>query len=284
MKKILTFLLLLTLVFSLSACSLCGNKTEKENKEKYEQALVLIEEGRDIEAYRLLYQAKEYSPAQAKIDEMLANDYSLQYRAAKIGYTVKFGRYEQDNDTTNGSEPIEWTVIKSENGKLMLLANNVLDCRKYYIDTPERYYTWAGSNMCDWLNSDFLLNAFLEGEREKICLTPVETYEEDLGTDESVNLKVFILSHEEYYKFDYTTIRQNYINDIKLSEYAKARYKEYGYASTGTSLVSNHFVFRDANEYGLYYLRGNKEKTELDYSTVSMFRYYNIRPVIWIEY
>lgn len=284
MKKILVFLLVLTLVFSLSACNLYGNKTEKENKEKYEQALVLIEEGRDIEAYRLLYQAKEYSPAQAKIDEMLANDYFLQYRAAEIGYTVKFGRYEQDNDTANGSEPIEWTVIKSENGKLMLLANNVLDCQKYYIDTPERYYTWAGSNMCDWLNSEFLLNAFLEGEREKISLTPVETYEEDLGTDESVNLKVFILSHEEYYKFDYTTIRQNYINDIELSEYAKARYQEYGYASTGTSLVSNHFVFRDANEYGLYYLRKNKEKTELDYSTVGMFRYYNMRPVIWIEY
>lgn len=284
MKRILTFLLLLTLVFSLSACNLYGNKTEKENKEKYEQALVLIEEGRDVEAYRLLYQAKEYSPAQAKIDEMLANDYSLQYRAAEIGHTVKFGRYEQDNDVTNGNEPIEWTVIKSESGKLMLFANNVLDCQKYYIDTPERYYTWADSNICAWLNNDFLNNAFLEGEREKIILTPVETYEEDLGTDESVNLKVFILSHEEYNEFDYTTIRQNYINDIKLSEYAKARYKEYGYASTGTSLVSNHFIFRDANEYGLYYLSGNKEKSKLNYSTVGMFRYYNIRPVIWIEY
>lgn len=284
MKRIVTFLLLLTLVFSLSACNLYGNKTEKENKEKYEQALVLLEEGRDVEAYRLLYQAKEYSPAQAKIDEMLANDYSIQYRAAEIGHTVKFGRYEQDNDATNGNEPIEWTVIKSESGKLMLFANNVLDCQKYYLDTPEQYYTWADSNICAWLNNDFLNNAFLEGEREKIILTPVETYEEDLGTDESVNQKVFILSHEEYNEFDYTTIRQNYINDIKLSEYAKVRYKEYGYASTGTSLVSNHFIFRDANEYGLYYLSGNKEKSKLNYSTVGMFRYYNIRPVIWIEY
>ncbi len=283
MKKILAFFLLITIAFSLSACDLYGIKTEKENKEKYEQALVLIEEGKDVEAYQLLYLAKNYSPAQSKINEMLANDYSLQYRAAEIGHTVKFGRYEQDNDTTNGSEPIEWTVIKSENGKLMLLANSVLDCQKYYIETSD-YYTWADSNICAYLNNDFLFNAFLEGEREMIISTPVVTHEKDLGTDESVNLKVFILSREEYNEFDYATIRRNYINDIKLSEYAKARYKEYGYAKTGTSLATTHFVFRDANEYGLYYLSGNKENSKLNYSTVGMFRYYNIRPVIWIEY
>lgn len=284
MKRLLAIFILFAMIFSLTACDLYGVQSEKENKEKYEQALVLIEEGKEIEAYRLLYQAKDYSPAQEKINELLANDYSLQYRAAEVGYTVKFGRYEQDNNTNNGKETIEWTVLKSEDGKLMLLSKNVLDCQKYYINTPEKYYTWADSNICYWLNNDFLTNAFLEGEREKIIPTSVKTYEEDLGKDESVTLKVFVLSSKEYKEFDYDTIRKDLINNIELTSYANARYKEFGYAKTGTSLVHTHFIFRDANEYGLYYLSGSSEKSNLSYSTVGMFRYYNIRPVIWIEY
>ena len=30
------------------------------------------------------------------------------------GDTVVFGSYEQDNDLTNGQEPLEWIVLKTE--------------------------------------------------------------------------------------------------------------------------------------------------------------------------
>lgn len=280
MKKACSIWLIFALVFSLSACQLYGD--EGKNREKYEEALTLIEKGKEVEAYRLLYQAKEYPPAQEKIDEMLINDYMLQYRAAEVGHTVRFGRFEQDNDLGNGKEDIEWTVISMQDGKLMLLADYVLDCRQYYTANPEKYYTWADSDICDWLNNDFLREAFLEGERDIIVRVPVVTYEEGPQANQTAYLKVFLLSHEEYYGFD-TSIKREYIDQIRLSAYTEARYKE-GFHKTGTALVRNHFIFRDANKDGLYYLTGNSKAAYLNCSTSRMHGYYNIRPVIWLEY
>lgn len=207
---------------------------------------------------------------------------ALQYRAAEVGHTVRFGRFEQDNDLGNGKEDIEWTVIGMQDGKLMLLADYVLDCRQYYTANPEKYYTWADSDICDWLNNDFLREAFLEGERDSIVRVPVVTYEEGPQTSQTAYLKVFLLSHEEYYGFD-TSIKREYIDQIRLSAYTEARYSE-GFHKTGAALVRNHFIFRDANKDGLYYLTGNSKAAYVNYSTSRMHGYYNIRPVIWLEY
>ena len=39
-----------------------------------------------------------------------------------IGETVYFGHYEQDNNLSNGKEPIEWIVLDVQNGKSFLLT------------------------------------------------------------------------------------------------------------------------------------------------------------------
>lgn len=45
------------------------------------------------------------------------------------GQLVRFGSYEQDNDTSNGKEPIEWIVLSvdEEQGRALLLSRYVLD-------------------------------------------------------------------------------------------------------------------------------------------------------------
>lgn len=282
-KKAIAIILFLLILFSLPSCALYGRdkKEEQEIKEKYEQALSLLDEGKEIDAYRLLYQVKEYSPAKIKINEMLANDFSLQYRAAELGYTVKFGRCEQDNDITNGSEDIEWTVIKSENGKLMLLANKILDCQKYYTGVPEKNYTWADSYMCAWLNGDFFLNSFLEGERDKVCITPITTYEPYLKREEISNCKVFLLSLDEYYAFshDMDSPAGDCIDQIEVSDYAKYLYK----SSTG-EISGKTFALRNMNEYGVYCLSMNSRGVASTGYSSGMIQYFYVRPVIWIEY
>ena len=35
--------------------------------------------------------------------------------------TVRFGRYDQDNDPENGPEPIEWIVLEEKDGKRLCL-------------------------------------------------------------------------------------------------------------------------------------------------------------------
>jgi hypothetical protein len=51
-----------------------------------------------------------------------------------VGETVSFGRYEQDKYLPNTWEPINWRVLAVEDGKALLLAERVLDCRP---TTPE---------------------------------------------------------------------------------------------------------------------------------------------------
>ena len=48
-----------------------------------------------------------------------------------IGSTVLFGAYEQDNNSNNGKEKIEWTIIDKFDNELLLLSKNVLDVIPY---------------------------------------------------------------------------------------------------------------------------------------------------------
>ena len=48
------------------------------------------------------------------------------------GDTVVFGSYEQDNDLTNGKEPLEWIVLKTEEGRAMLITRYLIDARAYH--------------------------------------------------------------------------------------------------------------------------------------------------------
>lgn len=84
------------------------NAAEEENKARYEQALQLLETGEIQQAYRLLYAAKGYSLANQKLEELRLEDYTVQYRYAEVGDTVKIGRFEQDNHTENGSEEFRY--------------------------------------------------------------------------------------------------------------------------------------------------------------------------------
>lgn len=47
------------------------------------------------------------------------------------GKEVTFGHYEQDGNVQNGKEDIVWEVIKTEDGKALLLSKYILDCHSY---------------------------------------------------------------------------------------------------------------------------------------------------------
>lgn len=50
---------------------------------------------------------------------------------AKVGDTVRFGSYEQDNDVSNGTEAIEWFVLDKQDGKFLLLSKKALGAKLY---------------------------------------------------------------------------------------------------------------------------------------------------------
>lgn len=118
-----------------------------------------------------------------------------------VGDVIKLGRYEQDGNTRNGKEPIDWIVLKIQDGKAFLVSKYALDAHEY-----NRGYSqdsdWEDCWLREWLNDDFLTAAFNSEELSIIS-----------GTQD----KVFLLSVDEAKKyFSSDTDRQ-----CKLTEYAE---------------------------------------------------------------
>lgn len=116
---------------------------------------------------------------------------------------VTFGSYEQDNDRENGAEPIEWMVLKEEDGKMLLLSKYGLDMKPYHDDEEARNVRWDTCSLRGWLNNDFYNTAFGEEEKKYIALSEV-TVDKVFISSTSTTLEekvvedyVFLLSKQE---------------------------------------------------------------------------------------
>ena len=109
--------------------------------------------------------------------------------SAEVGSRVLFGHYK-------GSKG--WIVLDKQDDKLLILSENAI-CDKAF--NEERVsVTWSTRSLRHWLNTDYLKQAFSEGELESIADTSVYT-EPSPGwkstPGENTIDKVFLLSIEE---------------------------------------------------------------------------------------
>ena len=117
---------------------------------------------------------------------------------AEIGDRVRFGTYEQDKDSSNGAEPIEWIVLAEEEGRKLLISKWILDCQVYH--TSNEDVTWENSSIRTWLNDTFLNTAFDSDEKARIPKTTIIAEDNQrYATDAGKNTKdqVFLLSISE---------------------------------------------------------------------------------------
>ncbi|MGN0972049.1 MAG: hypothetical protein ACI4OY_08835 [Aristaeellaceae bacterium] len=49
-----------------------------------------------------------------------------------VGDSVVFGHLEQDDDAANGSEPLTWTVLHTEDDKALLITAEVIASRQFH--------------------------------------------------------------------------------------------------------------------------------------------------------
>ena len=89
-----------------------------------------------------------------------------------VGSMVSFGAYEQDNDLTNGKEPIEWQVLEVMSDKALLLSKYALDLKPYNMKAEDT--TWETCDLRAWLNDSFYHASFSEQERNHILLKNVK--------------------------------------------------------------------------------------------------------------
>ena len=116
----------------------------------------------------------------------------------RVDQTVTFGSYEQDNESANGKEAIEWIVLDVQDGKALVISKYALDARAY--SSYAQGLNFANSDIYKWLNSDFIYNAFSDEERAKIVTTTITAdpnpyYETNQGGD--YDDKLFLLSIDE---------------------------------------------------------------------------------------
>jgi len=84
----------------------------------------------------------------------------------QIGDTITLGHYEQDNDTANGAEKIEWIVLDKQDGRIFVISKYALDCRQYH--EKEEAVTWETCDLRVWLNKDFMNSALTSEEQALI--------------------------------------------------------------------------------------------------------------------
>lgn len=144
---------------------------------------------------------------------------------AKAGDTVQYGSYEQDNDLSNGAEAIEWLVVDKQDGKLLLLSKEALDCKSY--NEKREYVTWETCTLRSWLNGEFYNTAFSQTEQGRILTTQVKNEDSPyFGTEggNDTEDKIFLLSIEEALNyFEPDPRMDDRDRRAKATEYAKAQ-------------------------------------------------------------
>ncbi len=180
-------------------------------KTQFESAVKLLDAGKTDEAISVLFSIPDYS-GYKPVSEYLEGHPELAAAAAReaklapfrtVGGYVTFGSYEQDNNTSNGKEPIEWLVLDydAKNNRALLLSRYGLDARPY--NKERKNITWEECTLRTWLNSEFMSTAFSNTEQGAILTTAVDNSKSqgssrwDTNGGNNTQDKIFLLSYSE---------------------------------------------------------------------------------------
>lgn len=224
----------------------CNNTIAAIIESKYNEASSLIAKGKYNEAIVLLEEIGDYKDA-----VVLKQKCTL--LTCETGDVITFGTYEQDGNSSNGTEAIEWIVLKRDGNKAFVLSLYCLEQMPF--NNKLTSVTWANCSLRKWLNNTFLINAFSQVEQAQIVSTKV--FDEGKQTTD----KVFLLSEDE--TVDYLTSRGRRAD---ATEHVSTSQCYWFLRTTGS--VSNVAYVSYDGEVGYY--------EDVD-------RNWWVRPAMWIE-
>ena len=231
--------------------------------EKYAAAVELYIAGKYEEAIAAFAALDGYKDSVAKIDEI---QHSFGWmKACSIGETLYFGSYEQDNNTANGKEDIEWIVLAKEGNKVLVISKYALDCQKY--NSTDTDVTWETCSLRKWLNGTFLNAAFSSVEQNSIISSSVTS------PGKNTTDKVFLLSITEVNKY----FRSDNARQCQGTEYcyAQGAYK----ASNGNCL----WWLRSPGDYSDYVAYVPSDGSVDDFGIYVDCGSLAVRPALWID-
>ena len=159
---------------------------------KLNKAKKLIDSG-DYEAAFILLNGMNYQDSKVVLNSIRPEYEKILLSKAQVGSEVIFGTYEQDNNTSNGEEDIEWLVLEKDDNKALLISKYALDSQQY--NKQFDAVTWEKCSLRKWLNENFLNAAF--SEDEQAMLPGVTVSADGAGSGRNTTDQVFLLSTKE---------------------------------------------------------------------------------------
>ena len=209
---------------------------------KYNAAIKLMDDEKYEEAITAFEALNGYKDSENQIESCYIGKYGEEkwnkIKNIKIGDTYTFGAYEQDNNTSNGKEAIEWTVLDKGGMSLLLISKQALDCQQYNTEGVD--ITWENCSLRKWMNGTFLNNAFSTEEQAQIQNTTVsadKNPEYNTNPGNATTDKVFLLSIAEAEKY-FTTDESR---KCAPTAYAKAQ-GAYTSDSNTTAISDDHII------------------------------------------
>lgn len=224
----------------------CNDAIAAIIESKYNKASSLTAEGKYSDALLLLDEIGDYKDA-----VVLKQKCAL--LTCETGDVITFGTYEQDGNSSNGAETIEWIVLERDGDKALVLSLYCLEQMPF--NNTLAPVTWENCSLRKWLNGTFLDNAFSQEEQRQIISTKV------LDEGKQTTDKVFLLSEDE--AVDYLP-SVGYIADA--TERVSTSHCYWFLRTTGS--VSNVAYVSYDGDVGYY--------VDVDYD-------WWVRPAMWIE-
>ena len=268
----------IVLAFAMCLCA-CSNKATK-----LDNTIESVTEIPTVEAPTLGIPTTEVPTQSVPTIEVPSEDYTT--GKINIGAYITFGTYEQDNDTYNGKEAIEWIVLDVKDGKALVISRVAIDVQKY--NEIEEETTWEECSLRKWLNDVFFNEAFSEEEKARIPTVVVSadrntTYHTYAGN--STEDKVFLLSMQEVDKyFPYNEDRICEASGYVIDELALHVYETIScswwlrtqgqFKDTSVVVLENGTVYADGID-----VVSSEGIAILGYGGVRI----GVRPALWVE-
>lgn len=169
----------------------------------YKSAEKMQAQGDSYGAY-MTFKSIDYLDSDERADALLQPAMKQYLSSVEVGGYVSLGAYEQDGNSENGKEVIEWQIIEKQGNRVLLVSALALDCQPY--NTDYMNVTWESCSIRQWLNDEFLNEAF---SQQEMAMIPTVTVSNNInygyGTDagRATQDRVFLLSMDELYNGTY---------------------------------------------------------------------------------
>ena len=243
--------------------------TENIDANYYEQGLQYMQNDDYENAIEFFILAGDYSDSKQQLiacfDAYFGEGLYDQISNAKVGDTLTFGTYEQDNNTSNGQEDIEWIVLRTDDTSALLISKYILDAKTF---SDYGKSNWSSATLHSWLSKDFYNQAF--SESDKLALG----YMAQALNSHVVEAPITLLSGDELREYAAVV-------DMKAepTAYAKANVGDSDFSGADDDDVSKWWLRSPgANQW---WAEAVSADAYLDSGNVEV--YHGVRPVILID-